>query len=619
MGIGIVITGGIILAISLIMGIEFPKFAYRKNVEFLCIYNDKHEYYNQWLEDDEFKRHNLVYFWNITNPEQVINGLEPNLQDIGPYFYRQFSFKLNVQFVGDAIEYRNWKRQEFDGNQTLRSCSKCSYKDRITLINKEYLKGVMLEGDEDSYILSFLPPTLQSVFEQLNQDMSYEEIYREWGNFRSVKFVRYSSKLFYPATFSHLNFASWLQSSTYSSNRTFKADEMQALINVLTSSVLFNDFNQFLRLVRQTDQNNSTVMESLTEFVNSKRWFCQPTCWDLTSDLLVPLADYIIHLIQFIKHRALNLTNQGKVITLTQSEWVIGRTIHWKFGGVQLVNLPQRRLKGILMHDETAAEAIVNAESVRLYSCYSRQTGSKAHMWRSFNGQTQSNSSQFPRATNDQRVIAAYMDSVEPVELTTCQGSSPRMQFYNFFFPVYWRRLPFVWSGKTKDVRRVEAHVLTLNESALKKAKNPFMNEDCLQDMTGTLKFNSWLSLPHFRLCSESLQTSFNASPFKYDLPWIVIEPTSGVVYSYSISHQLVIQHKNSRLPMYWIDERAEVSEWVAKNFRDNTRKILQASCAGLISLSLLAAATIVCGILVGTITFKNGKVLPIPPNTPTF
>lgn len=49
MGIGIVITGGIILAISLIMGIEFPKFAYRKNVEFLCIYNDKHEFYNQWV------------------------------------------------------------------------------------------------------------------------------------------------------------------------------------------------------------------------------------------------------------------------------------------------------------------------------------------------------------------------------------------------------------------------------------------------------------------------------------------------------------------------------------------------------------------------------------------
>lgn len=271
------------------------------------------------------------------------------------------------------------------------------------------------------------------------------------------------------------------------------------------------------------------------------------------------------------------------------------------------------------MHDENAAEAILSADRVRLYSCYSRQTGSRAHMWRSFNGQTQSNLSQFPLATNDQRVIAAFMDSVEPVELTTCQGSSPRMQFYNFFFPVYWRRLPFIWGGKTKDVRRVEAHVLTLNESAFKKAENPFMNEDGLQDMTGTLKFNSWLSLPHFRLCSESLQTAFNASPHKYDLPWIIIEPTSGVVYSYSISHQLVVKHKNFRLPLYWIEERAEVSEWVAKNFRDNTRKILQASCAGLISLSLLSAAIIITGILISTITMKNGKVFPLPSNTPAY
>lgn len=45
------------------------------------------EQYNRWREPEQpnsFK----IYFFQITNSQEVTNGARPNVQEVGPYVYR---------------------------------------------------------------------------------------------------------------------------------------------------------------------------------------------------------------------------------------------------------------------------------------------------------------------------------------------------------------------------------------------------------------------------------------------------------------------------------------------------------------------------------------------------
>ena len=50
-----------------------------------------------------------VYFFNVTNAEEILrvrNGTKPNLQEVGPYVYRQFTDLRNVTWNdNDTVTY----------------------------------------------------------------------------------------------------------------------------------------------------------------------------------------------------------------------------------------------------------------------------------------------------------------------------------------------------------------------------------------------------------------------------------------------------------------------------------------------------------------------------------
>ena len=48
-GTGIVATGLLVLTIGLILGLEFPKFVYRKSIEDTCILDRTHPKYSIWV------------------------------------------------------------------------------------------------------------------------------------------------------------------------------------------------------------------------------------------------------------------------------------------------------------------------------------------------------------------------------------------------------------------------------------------------------------------------------------------------------------------------------------------------------------------------------------------
>ena len=51
LGVGIIITGLLVLAIALIMGLEFPKYIFRSTVDERCILGYDHPNYNTWVSN----------------------------------------------------------------------------------------------------------------------------------------------------------------------------------------------------------------------------------------------------------------------------------------------------------------------------------------------------------------------------------------------------------------------------------------------------------------------------------------------------------------------------------------------------------------------------------------
>ncbi|KAI4470888.1 scavenger receptor class b type-1 sr-b1 [Holotrichia oblita] len=70
------------------------------------------EQYNRWREPEpnSFK----VYFFNITNPQEITNGEHPSVQQAGPYVYRQYRNRSNVNYNEDSLSYTRFNNFEFD-------------------------------------------------------------------------------------------------------------------------------------------------------------------------------------------------------------------------------------------------------------------------------------------------------------------------------------------------------------------------------------------------------------------------------------------------------------------------------------------------------------------------
>jgi len=86
-------------------------------------------------EDPPISPHLKVYFFNITNPEQVFDGLEkPNLVELGPYTYRQKWLKQNITWhPNGTISYKTRKIFTFSPEESCAGCSDIA--DNVTTLN----------------------------------------------------------------------------------------------------------------------------------------------------------------------------------------------------------------------------------------------------------------------------------------------------------------------------------------------------------------------------------------------------------------------------------------------------------------------------------------------------
>ncbi|CAG4987867.1 unnamed protein product [Parnassius apollo] len=81
-----------------------------------------------------------VYIFNVTNPDEVINGEKPNLAEIGPYVYKEYREKTILGYgENDTVQYMLKKSFVFDAQAS----GTLTEHDELTVINLTYM-GVLL-------------------------------------------------------------------------------------------------------------------------------------------------------------------------------------------------------------------------------------------------------------------------------------------------------------------------------------------------------------------------------------------------------------------------------------------------------------------------------------------
>jgi lysosome membrane protein 2 len=88
--------------------------------------------------------------FNITNPNEVLEGAKPMLVEIGPYSYRKYHVYLNVSFSADGNErqFREWEYYVFDPATSFEGASPET--DSVNVINVPYqaVMGALFLNDQ---------------------------------------------------------------------------------------------------------------------------------------------------------------------------------------------------------------------------------------------------------------------------------------------------------------------------------------------------------------------------------------------------------------------------------------------------------------------------------------
>ncbi|CAH1970327.1 unnamed protein product [Acanthoscelides obtectus] len=102
-----------------------------------------------------------VHIFNVKNPEAVLQGAKPALEEVGPFIYRVFKWKSEVKWdTPDEISYNDYQTYHFDKEASGRHTED----DIVTVLNTPYLS--MLEKIEQIQpsMFEMIEPVLPAVF-----------------------------------------------------------------------------------------------------------------------------------------------------------------------------------------------------------------------------------------------------------------------------------------------------------------------------------------------------------------------------------------------------------------------------------------------------------------------
>ncbi|XP_048115708.1 scavenger receptor class B member 1 isoform X2 [Alosa alosa] len=85
-----------------------------------------------------------VYFWNVLNPQEILNGEKPMVEQKGPYVYSEKRWKDNITFhANNTVSYREYRRYFFERDMSVGNES-----DVVTIPNMLVLGAAVMMEDK---------------------------------------------------------------------------------------------------------------------------------------------------------------------------------------------------------------------------------------------------------------------------------------------------------------------------------------------------------------------------------------------------------------------------------------------------------------------------------------
>uniref|UniRef100_A0A2K6GNR1 Scavenger receptor class B member 2 n=1 Tax=Propithecus coquereli TaxID=379532 RepID=A0A2K6GNR1_PROCO len=109
----------LVTSVTLLVARVFQK-AVDQTIEKNIVLRNGTEIFDSW-EKPPVPVYTQFYFFNVTNPEEILRGETPRLEEVGPYTYRELRNKANIQFGdnGTTISAVSNKAYVFERNQSV--------------------------------------------------------------------------------------------------------------------------------------------------------------------------------------------------------------------------------------------------------------------------------------------------------------------------------------------------------------------------------------------------------------------------------------------------------------------------------------------------------------------
>eukprot|EP00727_Mastigamoeba_balamuthi_P002607 m51a1_g12343 putative lysosomal integral membrane protein ii (742) ;mRNA; r:515098-517575 len=170
----VAITGLVLIAIGVAVGVAFPSAVSNAIKKALVIDSATAAGYDKWVSEEvdpeeDGSEWNL-YVFNVTNPSQVAAGARPILRELGPYKYRWASRAVDPVFLENGNKVRFLERNMYV--PMALSHGGRDPTEKVTMINPVYLAILQITGGENNVLVSITASVFANVASGLTSNSS---------------------------------------------------------------------------------------------------------------------------------------------------------------------------------------------------------------------------------------------------------------------------------------------------------------------------------------------------------------------------------------------------------------------------------------------------------------
>nr|QUP79610.1 sensory neuron membrane protein 2 [Monochamus saltuarius] len=157
--IGIAFCGFVLLCSGIYIGTKvFPEIVTNKIWE-TKILKENTEQWDMFMKMP-FPFTFKICIFDVQNPDAILQGEKPVVKEAGPYVYKVYKWKSEVEWQANDISYHGYMRFEFD----QQASGKCAEEDMVTILNTPYNTMLLTVEATQPSMLSMLESVTPGVF-----------------------------------------------------------------------------------------------------------------------------------------------------------------------------------------------------------------------------------------------------------------------------------------------------------------------------------------------------------------------------------------------------------------------------------------------------------------------